>query len=126
MHLSASIPKSAGDEPFIARIGESGSARAACEALLARGDGPISANGFRCVLRIGKAKASDEIAIPDELEYLSAGDIVRVNRHAGEIRVLYRRSSPHNFLFFTDRCNSRGLMCSQPPGAVDDWYFVEE
>jgi His-Xaa-Ser system radical SAM maturase HxsC len=74
------------------------------------------------IARIG----NDEIPIPEELEYLGAGDIVRVNRHAGEIRVLYRRNSPHNTLFFTDQCNSRCLMCSQPPRAANDSYLVDE
>jgi len=125
MQLSGSIPKSVGDEPFIARIAESGSARDAREALLTRGNDPILADGFRCVLRIGHARA-DEIPVPNDLEYLSAGDIVRINRHAGEIRVLYRRRSAHNVFFFTERCNSRCLMCSQPPRAVDDGYLIEE
>lgn len=125
MQLSGSIPKSTDAEPFIARIAESGSAHDNREALLARGDDPVSANGFRCVLRIGKPRTY-EIPIPNTLEYLSAGDIVRVNRHAGEIRVLYRRSSPHNVLFFTERCNSRCLMCSQPPRTIDDGYLIDE
>ena len=125
MQLSGSIPKSVGDEPFITRIADSGSPRGAREAILARGDEVISADGFRCVLRIGNA-TDDEIPVPNGLEYLSVGDIVRINRHAGEIRVLYRRSSAHNVLFFTERCNSRCLMCSQPPRAVDDGYLVEE
>jgi His-Xaa-Ser system radical SAM maturase HxsC len=125
MHLSGSIPKSTDAEPFIARIAESSSTHDTREALLARDDDPVSANGFRCVLRIGKPR-TDEIPVPNTLEYLSAGDIVRVNRHAGEIHVLYRRSSLHNVLFFTERCNSRCLMCSQPPRAVDDSYLVEE
>ena len=125
MHLSGIIPKLTGAEPFIARIAESGSAHDTHEVLVVRGDEPVSGNGFRCVLRIGKPRA-DEIPIPNTLEYLSAGDIVRVNRHAGEIRVLYRRSSPHNVLFFTERCNSRCLMCSQPPRVINDGYLVEE
>lgn len=125
MHLSGRIPKSPDAEPFVVRIAEPGSIYDDREALLVDGDDPVSANGYKCVLRIGKAKA-DEITIPNDLEYLSAGDIVRVNRQAGEIRVLYRRSSPHNVLFFTERCNSRCLMCSQPPRAVDDGYLIEE
>ena len=125
MQLSGSIPKSVGDEPFIARIAESGSPRGAREALLARSNDPILTDGFRCVLRIGNARA-DQIPVPNDLEYLSTGDIVCINRHAGEIRVLYRRGSLHNVLFFTERCNSRCLMCSQPPRAVDDGYLVEE
>jgi len=125
MNLSASIPKLTGAEPFIARIAESDTKHDNSEALVARGDDPVSADGFRCVLRIGKARP-DEIPIPTDFEYLRAGDIVRVNRRAGELRVLYRRNSPHNTLFFTERCNSRCLMCSQPPRSIDDGYLVEE
>jgi His-Xaa-Ser system radical SAM maturase HxsC len=125
MQLSASIPKVPGAEPFIARIGDPDSKDYEKEALVIPDDQPALPNGFKYVLRLGRP-ARGEIPIPKELEYLSAGDIVRVNRQAGEIRVLYRRNSPHNILFFTDRCNSRCLMCSQPPRAVNDGYLVEE
>jgi His-Xaa-Ser system radical SAM maturase HxsC len=125
MQLSASIPKVPGAEPFIARIGDPDSKDYDKEALLIVDNRPEVPHGYKCVLRIGKP-VPGEIPLPRELEYLSTGDIVRVNRHAGEIRVLYRRNSPHNILFFTDRCNSRCLMCSQPPRAADDGYLVEE
>lgn len=126
MLLSAKISKLAGSEPFIVRIAELGSKHSDTEALVVHGDEPASTNEFKCVLRIGDPAGQDEISIPKDLEYLSPGDIVRVNRDAGEIRVLYRRKSSHNTLFFTERCNSRCLMCSQPPRAVDDGYLVEE
>lgn len=125
MQLYASIPKLADAEPFIARVGEPDSEVFSQEALVVRGDEPASTKEFKCVLRIGKPRGS-EIPIPRELEYLGVGDIVRVNLRAGEIRVLYRRTSPHNILFFTERCNSRCLMCSQPPRVVNDGYLVDE
>jgi His-Xaa-Ser system radical SAM maturase HxsC len=75
---------------------------------------------------MGNAAGPDEISIPKDLEYLSPGDIVRVNRDVGEIRVMYRRNSSHNTLFFTERCNSRCLMCSQPPRAVNDDYLIDD
>lgn len=125
MQLAANIPKVTDVEPFIVRIGESDSKHHDNEAMVIRGNQPALANRFKCVLRVGTPRG-DEIPIPKELEYLSAGDIVRVNRRAGEIRVLYRQNSPHNILFFTDRCNSRCLMCSQPPRAVEDGYLVDE
>jgi His-Xaa-Ser system radical SAM maturase HxsC len=53
------------------------------------------------------------------LDYLADGDIVHVGRD-GFVRTLYRRDSPHNFILFTDQCNSYCLMCSQPPKPVDD------
>jgi len=126
MKLSASIPKVPDAEAFIVRIGESDSKHHDNEAMVIRGDQQaLPKKRFKCVLRLGTPQHG-EIPIPKELEYLSAGDIVRVNRHAGEIRVLYRQNSPHNILFFTDRCNSRCLMCSQPPRVVNDGYLVEE
>lgn len=42
------------------------------------------------------------------------------------IRVIYRRTSRHNVLFVTERCNSRCVMCSQPPRDLDDGYLVDE
>ncbi|HYR22320.1 MAG TPA: His-Xaa-Ser system radical SAM maturase HxsC [Chthoniobacterales bacterium] len=126
MLLSAKIPKSPGSEPFIVRIADSDSKQSGSEATVAHGDEPLSPNRFKCVLRIGEAVSPDEISIPKDLEYLSPGDIVRVNREAGEIRVLYRRNSPHNTLFFTERCNSRCLMCSQPPRAINDDHLIED
>ena len=125
MQLTASIPKVLGGEPFIARIAEPDSKHYKNEVLLVRGAEPVSTNGFRCVLRIGKPRPN-EIPIPPVLEYLRPGDIVRVNPRAGEVRVLYRRNSPHNTLFFTERCNSRCLMCSQPPREIEDGYLGEE
>jgi His-Xaa-Ser system radical SAM maturase HxsC len=110
MRLSAPIQKNQlGREPFIARLAESSSPPASTLAVLLR------ANGL-----------AEEYPIPSELSYLLAGDIVRVNELAGEMRVLYRRNSRHNVLFFTDRCNSRCLMCSQPPRVVDDGYLVDD
>lgn len=67
-----------------------------------------------------------ERQLPAALGYLKAGDIVRVSPAAGEVRVLYRHGSPHNVLFFTERCNSRCLMCSQPPREVDDAYHLDD
>jgi His-Xaa-Ser system radical SAM maturase HxsC len=67
-----------------------------------------------------------DVLLPPEFHYLSEGDILRLNPVAGNARALYRRSSRHNFLFFTERCNSRCLMCSQPPREVDDGYLVDD
>jgi His-Xaa-Ser system radical SAM maturase HxsC len=64
--------------------------------------------------------------IPSTLGYLAEGDIIRLIPSKGEWRVLYRKDSRHNVLFITERCNSRCVMCSQPPRDVDDGYLVEE
>lgn len=58
------------------------------------------------------------------LGHLSAGDVVSIDS-TGYVRTLYRRDSPHNWIFATDRCNSLCLMCSQPPRDVDESGIVE-
>lgn len=65
------------------------------------------------------------VKIPEELAYLSYGDIVKI-RSDSSIAVLYRNISPHNSIFITERCNSRCLMCSQPPREIDDSYLIED
>jgi His-Xaa-Ser system radical SAM maturase HxsC len=64
--------------------------------------------------------------LPEALGYLDSGDVVRIDPGRAHLYVLYRRSSPHNSFLVTERCNSRCLMCSQPPRDVDDGYLVEE
>jgi His-Xaa-Ser system radical SAM maturase HxsC len=60
------------------------------------------------------------------LSYLSEGDIVRIDPSRNRLRTLYRKSSLHNFLLVTERCNNFCLMCSQPPKEIDDSYLVDE
>lgn len=60
-----------------------------------------------------------------QLDYLDDGDVVAVDPN-GFARALYRRASPHNFIFVTDQCNSLCLMCSQPPKEIDDFDRLEE
>lgn len=64
-------------------------------------------------------------AIPS-FDHLSDGDIVVVHTD-GTVNTLYRINSLHNFLLFTERCNSNCLMCSQPPrnrNDVDYLYYL--
>lgn len=58
------------------------------------------------------------------LTHLEIDDIVLLNPN-GSVFTLFRKKSPHNSLFITDRCNSNCLMCSQPPRNTDDldYYF---
>jgi His-Xaa-Ser system radical SAM maturase HxsC len=58
------------------------------------------------------------------LTHLDTDDIVLLNPN-GSVYTLFRKKSPHNSLFITDRCNSNCLMCSQPPRNTDDldYYF---
>jgi His-Xaa-Ser system radical SAM maturase HxsC len=59
------------------------------------------------------------------LDYLRDGDIVRVEP-GGVVHALYRRHSRHNFILMTEQCNSRCLMCSQPPKRVSDFDRISE
>ena len=61
-----------------------------------------------------------------EYEYLSNGDIVRLNPNKKTLRVLFRASSLSNSFLVTERCDNFCLMCSQPPRDVADDWIVEE
>lgn len=63
--------------------------------------------------------------VTEALDYLSDGDIVRLSP-SGEVSVLYRRASRHNTILATEQCNSRCLMCSQPPREIDDSHRVAQ
>lgn len=63
--------------------------------------------------------------LPDTLAYLTDGDIVYIQPRSAEMWVLYRRSSPSNSMLLTERCNSRCLMCSQPPKDADDFHLTD-
>src|ERR1700674_1949779 len=115
MDLHARIPQTTDAATFVARLTEDTPHDR--DVLLVRGDPTF--------LRVGTTPSRD-IQLPETLSYLRAGDIVRVNEGAGHIRVVYRRNSPHNVLFFTERCNSRCLMCSQPPREIEDGYLIDE
>ncbi|MBI5425738.1 MAG: His-Xaa-Ser system radical SAM maturase HxsC [Opitutae bacterium] len=75
---------------------------------------------------VGFTAAPHAVVLSSDFDYLQVGDILRANPAAREVRTLYRRHSRHNVLFFTERCNSRCLMCSQPPRAVQDDHLVAE
>lgn len=64
--------------------------------------------------------------LSDEFDYLADGDIVRLNLDRGDVRVLYRRNSPHNTILITEQCQHYCLMCSQPPKNVDDSWLDDE
>lgn len=76
-------------------------------------------------LWLSRGQRPGAVGLPEQLGYLSAGDIVRVSPRAGELRVMYRRSSGHNSMLLTERCNSRCIMCSQPPRPDDDSFLVD-
>lgn len=59
------------------------------------------------------------------VDHLQSGDVISLDAR-GYVRTLYRRGSPHNALFATDRCNSFCLMCSQPPKNIDDRWRIRD
>jgi His-Xaa-Ser system radical SAM maturase HxsC len=59
-------------------------------------------------------------------EKLELGDVVAVDPAARRIHVLMRESDAHHTVFLTNRCNSRCVMCSQPPTKHDDEWLIEE
>lgn len=91
------------------------------------GSDQVELSAFKDILRFRDRDGFERyVSLPASFFYLGDEDVLRVNLDAGEIRVLYRRNSPHNVLFFTERCNSRCLMCSQPPRDIDDGYLLDE
>ncbi len=66
------------------------------------------------------------VELPDELAYLSPGDILSVSADGARLRVLWRHRSRQNSLLLTERCDHYCLMCSQPPKAgADDWLLEQ-
>lgn len=52
--------------------------------------------------------------------------LLLIDPKANSVQVVYRPDSDHNALFLTNQCNSRCIMCSQPPTTEDDgWLFYE-
>jgi len=93
------------------------------------------ASGFASGVIIGKAvdiarvnsnRMRDLIVLPCQFAYLNDGDILGVQTTSKRFRTLYRRTSAHNSLLVTERCNHYCLMCSQPPRDVDDGWILDE
>jgi len=53
-------------------------------------------------------------------------DVVVLRQDRPQADVLYRAADQHHALFVTNRCNSRCLMCSQPPTQHDDSWLVTQ
>ncbi|ORA40100.1 His-Xaa-Ser system radical SAM maturase HxsC [Mycobacterium aquaticum] len=82
-------------------------------------------------LAVGRAARPDAMSmsyvrVPATLAELGDGDVLSIYPQSGRVRVLYRRSSRHNFFLVTERCNNYCLMCSQPPRKVDDGWLIDE
>ncbi|MFV8317301.1 His-Xaa-Ser system radical SAM maturase HxsC [Mycobacterium sp. 23] len=86
------------------------------------------ARNFR--LAVGRGARPDGMSlsyvrVPAGFAELCEGDVLAIHPRSGRLRVLYRRSSRHNFFLVTERCNNFCLMCSQPPRKVDDGWLVD-
>jgi His-Xaa-Ser system radical SAM maturase HxsC len=66
------------------------------------------------------------VRVPAAFAELGEGDVLGIHPQSGRVRLLYRRSSRHNFFLLTERCNNYCLMCSQPPKKVDDGWLIDE
>ncbi len=94
------------------------------------GEMPPDLTGYAAWLLPNRRDEVREATVPaawgvPQLGYLADGDVVAIAPD-GWTRVLYRRSSPHNTILMTERCNSYCLMCSQPPKATDDGDRIAE
>lgn len=66
------------------------------------------------------------VVLASDFVCLEDGDVIRIRPRSNDVRVLYRRNSPHNHFLTTERCNHYCLMCSQPPKAIDDSWIITE
>jgi His-Xaa-Ser system radical SAM maturase HxsC len=99
--------------------------------ILADDDWAVAARqGYRLAVsrtaRPDDANVRNYVQLGADFAELTDGDVVRVQADGGRVRVLYRRTSAHNFFLVTERCNNYCLMCSQPPKAVDDGWLMDE
>lgn len=66
------------------------------------------------------------IELTADFNYLSDGDVLRLNPAKHSLRVLFRKNASINSFLLTERCNNLCLMCSQPPRNVNDGWIVDE
>ncbi|WP_431240966.1 His-Xaa-Ser system radical SAM maturase HxsC (plasmid) [Mycolicibacterium aichiense] len=88
-----------------------------------------AARGYR--LAVGRGARPHGISLsytrlPPDLSEVGDGDVLTIDPRSGRVRLLYRRSSRHNFFLVTQRCNNYCVMCSQPPKKVDDGWLIDE
>jgi His-Xaa-Ser system radical SAM maturase HxsC len=81
------------------------------------------------VLLTGEPSLYEKSDFPSVLELaepLNNGDVAEVTPGRTGVHVLFRESDVHHTVFLTNRCNSRCLMCSQPPTRQDDSWLADE
>ncbi|WP_373143157.1 His-Xaa-Ser system radical SAM maturase HxsC [Mycobacterium marinum] len=87
------------------------------------------ARGYKLAIGHAERPAQSSLSyvrLPAGFAELGEGDVLRIQPETRRVRVLYRRSSGHNFFLVTERCNNYCLMCSQPPKSVDDGWLMDE
>jgi His-Xaa-Ser system radical SAM maturase HxsC len=87
------------------------------------------ARGYKLAISRGARPggvALSYVRLPAAFAELGEGDVLGIHPQSGRVRVLYRRSSRHNFFLVTERCNNYCLMCSQPPKKVNDGWLIDE
>lgn len=83
--------------------------------------------GYACCITSQAATSMDTgllIHSVSQLEVLRDGDIVLVTPE-GRINIMHQSGHADHTLFITNRCNSRCIMCPQPPSDdPPDWYDI--
>jgi len=74
---------------------------------------------------IAPSTRSTEVRVAEMLG-LEIGDVIKLNAGQSRVIVCYRASDRHHTLFVTNQCNSRCLMCSQPPTPQEDGWLFDE
>ena len=130
--LHGRLAKRLDADPFVARVvrHDAGRSPDRDREVLFVGRGEAASPGYRAYLAAeadgtdSRPPAPEAWPIPQPLQHLSDGDIVRISPRSGELWVMYRRQSASNSMLLTERCNSYCVMCSQPPKAGDDGHLV--
>jgi len=127
MKLQSSIPDIKVPRKMVLRVAESSKRsyeNRNNEVLITDEFDEKDAAGF--ALSLSRKGLNSQIAqLPADLNYVAEGDVLRFEP-SGRVTVLYRKSSPFNAMLVTERCNSKCLMCSQPPRDIDDDYLIED
>jgi len=126
IHLNARFRDVWDEDPFVVRVtSESASPE---EALLLDARDVEKRGTPRVCLQKNTGNSQGKpgvrtIPLPDRMDHLSPGDVIRVNPRAGEIWVMYRRWANSNSMLLTEQCNSNCIMCSQPPKPLVSTHF---
>lgn len=88
----------------------------------------IGRAGLKCLIACvdDEAGIGDVPAVVAQTSAFHIGDVVAVTPERNFVEVLYRETDLHHTVFLTNRCNSRCIMCSQPPTKHDDSWLVGE